>query len=1415
MAILKKYGEVLPAPLSSFETFVVDTDINSTYFKITEFKDSFTGGKNGFLIEGSPYLKESTEIKIQILDVNGDPIYYEPGNGIPEYYEGNSKVIAVYVYDDTPIGTAKITILGELKQYLENGNIVKDIPEEWKNVYNVRWEREFNVNKLLVNEDKVRFYKRPKVTITEVVKPIFSNIVSTITQTGIVDGIAQTPGAGERITNFTLPTNYLLQINNSNSAWTGSVAGSTITLPNLNFSSVVDDVISNKEITINTPYSENGIVKDVFNQPYSVTFNYVEGIDNLKTALTGSFAKITLSELTTFIGDAARVKIFRKSQSDLADYQFIQEIQLESNEILTDLESTIKNLENYGTFDEVLYKNYWVTSSNNITTNFNQDYLYSSIKLDSTGVNKFFTSKSLELTQDTEYTLNFDLRLAQNLSPQNYVKVYLSGSRQSSVNNTPIVIGVQQNILNVTSDNSILQKSQVSANFKAEEIDNAKLYFEVQGNGWYVANVSLRASQETAFSPDEITFIQPIPRTLPAETFNFLFQFYDINNNYIPVIVEASKTFDGGNLNPIQKSLEIIPSSLYFQFDSGSGNGNPVPPTVITFDIVKSYLTGSVTFTSRSFDFFSNELSSSMYNTAYWATTPLSSSLSTPPFTWWQFPGLLNDINTDQPYLTVQNFTGSRDPNLEEIVVQFIEYTAECEGVSDSVIITRVIDGKGGVNYELRPYNGTVIRNSSASSSLEVQAIRIDGVNEINLKSGLPAGRSAPQIHVQSGSTYITLTAASSSGFVKGLQPGLTGSGQLNYNAIFNRDSIDTQRTLYLIPSGSTNPSASILTVLTLTDLLDGLDAGVVLYDADTFTINPRTSTQFIPTFTSATASFYRRGTTEGPISCSFEVYPSMSINQDWTPEYWLYFITHSCNPDISVVAYDESGNVIPSLPLGSYIGNTLNQSKQILTSFTYTEPWTSASVNVDHLFTIVPEGKPGDETIIFEVTPANITLAANSRGIVNDYKPSITDIKLKQGSRYLAFSSSAASDPFKSHGQFYIASSSIVEQNVKAGNIHFTSSFGTQYTASLIVSQSSNLTNLSGSITYPLVIHPYYTSSIYTASVVVNYTKVLDGPPPIQIVITPQTQTINADEVGFVSASSYAAANTTINVREGDDFLIFTTQSSAPGTWRINSVETRNAAGEWRIRTGSLSSSSLYNATLDFNRFDYPYTSASALYEIQVFPYALGSGHQYTSSIYFRNQNFTKNVAPAKARSVVLSATSTTVNFNGDGVQVSPEGSIFLDATPIGNTGSAYYQFFKDGIAYSGVTQDTQFEIPSGDATGPGQTAVWKVEMRDGNANSEIKAITEVTITGVKAGQDAYQSFLSNANTSIQASLWDTVFSGSGTQVVASKSGIPLIHTSSYTGLPVSYQIDGVTPIGVLGYYFSRCVCCWRIPKS
>ena len=1413
MAVIKKYAETLTQNLTSFQTFLVDTAPTSTYFRITEFKDTFTGGKNGFLIEGSQHLMESTEIKIQILDVNGNAIYYEPGNGVPEYYEGVSKLIAVYVYEDTPIGQAKVTVLGELKTYIDEGGVLRDVPDEWKGVYNVKWEKEFKVNKLISNEDKVRFYRRPQVTINEIVKPIFSNIVAPVVQKGFVDGFAQVPEQGQRLSEYSLPTNYLLQINDGG-AWTGSVVGTTIELTDLGLFTLADDVINKTDLTVKTPYtsindprgsSYNGTVQDFSNQRYTASFNYIEGVDNLKTALTGSFAKITLSDLTTFVGDCARVKIFRKSQSDLADYQFIQEIQLESNELLKDLESTTKNEEFYGLFDNTNFKSYWVTSSNNLTTQFNQNYLFNSVKLNSTGVNNYFTSKSMALTDGAEYTLTFNVRLGnQTINTSDYLKVFISGSRQSSYAGITQTTGVQQSIVTVTEDSSILQKSQITANFKADSFSNAKLYFEVKGNDWYISDISLRASQESSFSPDEISFIQPIPRTLPKETFDFLFQFYDINNNYIPVVVEESKTFDGGNLNRINKDLQLIPSALYFQFDSGSGNGNPVPPNTIFIDVVKSYLTGSVHFTSRSFDFFNNELSSSQYSTTV-----------TPGYNWWKFPGQLNDINTDRPYLTVQNFTGSRDPNLEEIVVQYIEYTAECEGVEDSIVITRVIDGKGGVNYEIRPYNGTVIRNSDSSSALEVQAIRIDGINEIKLRSGLPAGRSSIVLHVQSGSKYITLQDASASQWVRGVKPGITGSGQINYNAIFNRDSIDGQRTLYLIPTGSVNPSASILTAITLTDLQDGLDAGVVLYDADTFNINPRTETKFRPIFSSATASFFRRGQFDSPLSCSFEIYPSMSINNDFVPEYWIQYVTHSCDPTISVVAYDEAGNIIPSRAnAATYrLGNRLQQTKQLLTSFVYTEPWTSASVSVDHLFQIIPDGKPGDESIIFEVNPANVTLAANSKGIVNDYKPTITEIKLKQGSRYLAFTGS------RKPGTFHIATASIIAQNITGGLIYFDNA----YTESLIVSASYNMVNLSGSIRYPLEIQPYYTSSVYTASVVQQYTKVLDGPQPIQILINPLVSALKADEVGYVTPVNYSSANTAIQVREGDDILFYS-QSRKPGTWKVNKLETSSSLNLFNIRTGSLTSSfNNLGANVTFNRFDYPYVSASAFYTIEVFPYSLGPGHEYTSSIYTRTQTFTKTVAPPNARSVDFKASSYTVNYNRDGVVTEPEGDITLTATAFNTTGSVFYRWYYidyDGseVPYQGPDPETtpnskesSISVGGSDAAGPGENKTWKVKIWDGDSdgnspiaagNKPVRAEAQLTIAGIKAGADAYKIVSSNDNTSVSATLFNTNLSGTGMKITTFKGVTQLtnVNAGTYNAANNVYDYLG-SYIGNLGF--------------
>lgn len=213
MPIIKSFSP--KQNLSSFVTFLNDTDPNSRYFRISEFGETFTGGRNGFLIEGSEFLKPSTEVKIEILDVNKNPIYFTPGEGIPEYYEGVSKLISVEVYDDTPIGLGKITILGELQKYInEDGNVV-DVPDEWKGVYNVKWEKEFKINKNLSNESIVRFVKRPKVSITELEKPIFSKTIPQVTQTGIASGEPSIPAKGTNLSNYTAGTLYKINITDS------------------------------------------------------------------------------------------------------------------------------------------------------------------------------------------------------------------------------------------------------------------------------------------------------------------------------------------------------------------------------------------------------------------------------------------------------------------------------------------------------------------------------------------------------------------------------------------------------------------------------------------------------------------------------------------------------------------------------------------------------------------------------------------------------------------------------------------------------------------------------------------------------------------------------------------------------------------------------------------------------------------------------------------------------------------------------------------------------------------------------------------------------------------------------------------------------------------------------------------------
>jgi hypothetical protein len=559
MAVIQK--TLFPKNLDNYSVLVNDLDANSKYFKITELPDTITGGKNAFLIAGSNYLVADTKIQIELKDSAGNIIYHEPGEGyfsssfngtpfVTEYYEGVSKVVAVYVYPDTAYGPCTLTILGELNEYEDDNGIVKPIPMDWENKYNVKWQKTINVNPSLANTTKIRFYQRPQATITEILNPIYT----------IVSG------------------------------------------------------------------------------------------SKIASAVTQSFADIKLSKLETFAGDVKRIKVFRTSEGDISDYNLIQDILVESKELLTSYGLSGSVIGQTGILTSETLKNYWNTGSLNAFLTSSR--VESGVRL--TGSGYFTYTSSLDIKSTNTYELNLDAFYSASISSN--LGIYLvSGSASSSIAT-----------LNGTTPTKNLLDTIIP--FKIDkDFPSASLYFSQSQGEWHLGNISLKLSQDTAFSPDEISFVTTMPTDINNQTYNFKFEFYDVNNNYVPVAVTQSAVFKGGNAGATARLLTFQTDRSAFRFSTGSF-GNPANQTV-KFSTQKTNLTGSVTYASSAFDIGGNYITPASYAGTY--------------------PGTLTNVSDNGALLTIANFSGS----VANTIIGSIVYTASCENFIEFETIYRFEDG--------------------------------------------------------------------------------------------------------------------------------------------------------------------------------------------------------------------------------------------------------------------------------------------------------------------------------------------------------------------------------------------------------------------------------------------------------------------------------------------------------------------------------------------------------------------------------------------------------------------------------------------------------------------------------------------------------------------------------------------------
>ena len=670
MAILKK--TLFDESLETINVLVNDTDPNSRYFKITELPDTFTGGKNAFLIQGSPELVSDTIVKIQIKDSQGNVIYYEPGDGIPEYFEGTSKVVSVYIYPDTAFGPCTITILGELSEYVSNGVRIP-VPENWKDTYNVKWERQINVNPILANTSKIRFYRRPKIDIIESVLPIYNRNVSRVTISGSINGTAIVPAQSEDYRTFKGVSRYELSLNGL-SQFSESMEREIININGLgkSYSPTINDVTTNKKAFVDVPYYSASVTSPNYYEVLSFTsasytMSYDDNITLTNSAVNSSFATINITDLETFSGDVNRIKVYASSKNDLGDFQLLEDVQLESNELL--LTSSFANQLNVrtGLFTDSILSSFWTSSAIEAGVNLSVDnsVLLKSVLLtpqsdysSSAGLFKFYNKESINFTKNTEYQLDFTPLLSAAADTFGGIEVYMSGSAFTP---TSLTTNYGKKIGELTTNTQFRKYDKQQINFKPDADGVGNLVYVVKGGVWHVSDISLRAAQESSFSPNEITLTVNVPVKINNETFDFKFELYDINNNYVPVLLEKEFTFTGGNDVSVRRDLQLNVSNNSFNFSTAS-----IFPQLITIDFTKTGLTGSVTFQSQSVD----------VNGSLITGTPK--------------PGTLDYVDVDTRTLSLPNFTGS---SALGVTVGAITYTASCEDVNRYFTIFRIDQG--------------------------------------------------------------------------------------------------------------------------------------------------------------------------------------------------------------------------------------------------------------------------------------------------------------------------------------------------------------------------------------------------------------------------------------------------------------------------------------------------------------------------------------------------------------------------------------------------------------------------------------------------------------------------------------------------------------------------------------------------
>jgi hypothetical protein len=553
----------------------------------------FTAGKNLFRFKpNSMFISETFPINIEILDLNGNPIYHEV---LRKKERDKSIIVAVYVYDSTLIGGCSITILCTVYRDL-NGIL---LPNNQVQKYNYKYIHTLSVDNTKSNDSEIIFVNEPEITLEEkkfsVVEEKFTN---------------QKPSGSIGFATYSLQDSVPTLTNFSNS-FRKEFEGGKIFFPTLSstrspsaatasfeYSSSIVAVVNPNQLILKDPVYFSGVdgtyrsVSSITNQEYNISYNNLADSKTV-TQNVKSYAKLDISNLDTEVGTVSNIKVSVKSPNRSAQtYEF----DVNTNNLLVDSDSNL--IENpIGTFSKnasldfagvpttssLNAYNFWKTTSVNgapfaiigSSSYQTSEYVFDSISIIPSTIMSGSQEIILEQTgsaatqfyKDTVYKIAFDYYNADNVldTREKKIAVYVSGSAFRNNTEYGRYLG---KVPTYTGAESI--KKDFELRIPVDEDGTGVLKFMMR-DGAKISNIRISSDSVYGFTPNRARIYVPIDQSYKNEYLDFKIQYFNdaLQESQVSSSVQGV-FFEGGN-QYISGNDNIIIGSTFISSYTASG----------------------------------------------------------------------------------------------------------------------------------------------------------------------------------------------------------------------------------------------------------------------------------------------------------------------------------------------------------------------------------------------------------------------------------------------------------------------------------------------------------------------------------------------------------------------------------------------------------------------------------------------------------------------------------------------------------------------------------------------------------------------------------------------------------------------------------------------------------------------------